>query len=82
MGWVTNWITSVNESGVLVDTALSYAASVFASCYGLISESLPTVYVLYWPKFLQAMHPALILIIVNKERSIVDTFGFSTVHCK
>jgi hypothetical protein len=25
------------------------------------------------------MYPALILIIVNKERSIVDTFGFSTV---
>ena len=24
------------------------------------------------------MHPALILIIVNKERSIVHTFGFST----
>jgi hypothetical protein len=25
------------------------------------------------------MYPALILIIVNKERSIVETFGFSTV---
>jgi hypothetical protein len=29
-------------------------------------------------KFCQAMYPALILVIVNKDCSIVNTFGFST----
>jgi hypothetical protein len=62
------------------DTAQFYAASVFEACYGQISASLPPVYGPCWPdKFFQAMYPALILIIVNRERSIVDTFGFSTV---
>jgi hypothetical protein len=63
------------------DTAQFYAATVFQASYGQISASLPPVYgLLCWPdKFFQAMYPALILIIVNKERSIVDTFGLSTV---
>ncbi|KAF8223475.1 hypothetical protein L208DRAFT_1411759 [Tricholoma matsutake] len=45
------------------DTAADYAANVF---YGFGNE-------------FSGMYPALILIIVNKECSIVNTFGFSTV---
>jgi len=45
-------------------TAADYAAEI---CYAVYSE-------------ITAMYPALILLIVNKERSIVNTFGFSTTR--
>lgn len=71
----------LNLSAAQADTARFYASLVVSGCYLEISASLPPVYGLCWPDyFFQAMYPALILVIVNKERSIVDTFGFSTEH--
>ena len=46
---------------------------------GKSSTSLWSVLAFHWlDKRCQAMYPSLILIIVNKEHSIVNTFGFST----
>ena len=47
---------------------------------GKSSTSLWSMMVFHWlNKFCQAMYPSLILLIINKERSIINTFGFSTV---
>ncbi|KAF8233304.1 hypothetical protein L208DRAFT_1395954 [Tricholoma matsutake] len=53
-------------------TAAYYAHAVFSSIYYKLGASLPSAMIC-------TMYPALILIIVNKEHSIIDTVGFNTV---